>query len=46
LQRLRTRVELPLLDFVVSWPAAPDSPAAQKVAEIALGVARKNAKTG
>jgi len=46
LQRLRTRVELPLLDFVVSWPAAPDSPAAQKVAEIALGVARKNPKTG
>jgi DNA-binding transcriptional LysR family regulator len=44
LRRLRTRVELPPLDFVVSWPAAPDSPAAQKVAEIALGVARKNAK--
>jgi DNA-binding transcriptional LysR family regulator len=44
LQRLRTRVELPPLDFVVSWPAAPDSPAAQKVAEIAIGVARKNAK--
>jgi DNA-binding transcriptional LysR family regulator len=45
LQRLRTRVELPPLDFVVSWPAAPDSPATQKVAEIALSVARKNAKT-
>jgi DNA-binding transcriptional LysR family regulator len=45
LQRLRTGVELPPLDFVVSWPAAPDSPAAQKVAEIAIGVARKNATT-
>ncbi len=44
LQQLRTPVELLPLDFVVSWPAAPDSPAAQKVAEIALGVARKNAK--
>jgi DNA-binding transcriptional LysR family regulator len=44
LQRLRTNVELPPLDFVVSWPAAPDSPAAQKVAEIALGVARKSTK--
>jgi DNA-binding transcriptional LysR family regulator len=44
LQRLRTRVELPPLDFVVSWPATPDSPAAQKVAEIAVGVARKNTK--
>jgi DNA-binding transcriptional LysR family regulator len=43
LQELRTRIELAPLDFVVSWPAAPDSPAALKVAEIALGVARKSA---
>jgi len=33
-------VTLPKLNFVVSWPAAPDSFAAQKVAEIAVRVAR------
>jgi DNA-binding transcriptional LysR family regulator len=41
LKRLRTRVELPSLNFVVSWPNALDSLAAQKVAEIALRVARE-----
>lgn len=41
---LRTKVELPPLNFVASWPAAPDSPTARKVAEIAMAVARKGAK--
>jgi DNA-binding transcriptional LysR family regulator len=41
LRRLNTRVELPDLNFVVSWPAAPDNIAAQKVAEIALQVAQE-----
>jgi hypothetical protein len=38
---LKTKVELPKLDFVVSWPTTPDSYAAQKVAEIAGKVARE-----
>jgi DNA-binding transcriptional LysR family regulator len=44
LRLLRTKAELPALNFVVSWPATPDSPAAQKVAEIAIDVARKSTK--
>jgi DNA-binding transcriptional LysR family regulator len=39
LRRLNTRVELPPLDFFVSWPDALVHPAAQKVAEIAIEVA-------
>jgi DNA-binding transcriptional LysR family regulator len=39
LHRLNTRLKLPALNFVVSWPAAPDNFAAQKVAEIAKQVA-------
>jgi len=42
LRVLKTRPELPKLNFVVSWPATPDSFAAQKVAEIASKVAREN----
>ena len=41
LRVLKTRPELPKLNFVVSWPATPDSFAAQKVAEIAGKVARE-----
>lgn len=41
LRVLKTRPELPKLDFVVSWPVTPDSFAAQKVAEIASKVARE-----
>ncbi len=43
LRVLKTRPELPKLNFVVSWPATPDSFAAQKVAEIAGKVAREKA---
>ena len=45
LRKLATKAELPPLDFVASWPAAPDNPAARKVAEIAIEVARKARKT-
>jgi len=45
LRRLKTKVELPRLNFVVAWPAAPDNPAAQKVAEIAVATARTATKT-
>src|SRR5712691_3284992 len=45
LRQLKTEVSLPDLNFVVSWPSAPDSFAAQKVAEIAIRVAR-HARTG
>jgi len=41
LRRLNTRIKLPSLDYVVSWPAAPDNPAAQRVAQIALQVAAR-----
>jgi DNA-binding transcriptional LysR family regulator len=41
LRRLNTTAKLPRLNFVVSWPTAPDSFAAQKVAEIAVEVARE-----
>jgi DNA-binding transcriptional LysR family regulator len=40
LRSLTSDVELPSLNFVVSWPAAPDSFGAQKVAEIAVEVAK------
>jgi len=40
LRALKTKAELPKLNFVVSWPVTPDSFAAQKVAEIATKVAR------
>jgi DNA-binding transcriptional LysR family regulator len=42
LRPLKTKAELPKLNFVVSWPAAPDSYAAQRVADIALEVARQS----
>ena len=45
LRPLRTSVELPDLDFVVGWPATPDSFAAQKVAEIAVEAARAGRRT-
>jgi len=41
LRRLKTTASLPRLSFVVSWPAAPDSFAAERVAEIAVAVARE-----
>ncbi|MGI8525165.1 MAG: LysR family transcriptional regulator [Pseudolabrys sp.] len=41
LRVLKTRIELPKLNFVVSWPNTPGSFAAQKVAEIASKVARE-----
>jgi DNA-binding transcriptional LysR family regulator len=42
LRPLKTKNELPKLNFVVSWPSAPDSYAAQRVADIAIEVARQN----
>lgn len=44
LRRLNTTIKLPRLNFVVGWPAAPDNFAAQKVAEIAVKVAREMPK--
>lgn len=41
LRRLNTTARLPRLNFVVSWPASPDSFAAQKVAQIATEVAQE-----
>jgi DNA-binding transcriptional LysR family regulator len=41
LRTVKTEAKLPSLDFVVSWPATPDSLSAQKIAEIALRIARK-----
>jgi DNA-binding transcriptional LysR family regulator len=43
LHQLKTKAGLPPLNFVVSWPAAPDAFAAQKVAEIATQVAKESA---
>jgi DNA-binding transcriptional LysR family regulator len=40
LRPVKTAVKLPSLNFVVAWPSSPDSFAAQKVAEIAVQVAR------
>lgn len=44
LRVLHTPVELPALDFAAAWPAAPDNPAAQKVAELAIGIAAKSVR--
>ncbi|HZP77285.1 MAG TPA: LysR family transcriptional regulator [Pseudolabrys sp.] len=44
LRPLKSNVELPSLNFVVGWPATPDSFAAQKVAEIAAQVAQGGKK--
>lgn len=41
LRILKTDVTLPRLHFVVSWPPSPHNLAAKKVAEIAIGVARR-----
>jgi DNA-binding transcriptional LysR family regulator len=41
LRTLKTDVELPSLNFVVSWPSTPDGFAAQKVADIARKIARR-----
>ena len=41
LRAVKTTAKLPSLNFVVSWPSSPDSFAAQKVAEIAVQVARE-----
>jgi DNA-binding transcriptional LysR family regulator len=43
LRQVRTTAKLPSLNFVVAWPASPDSFAAQKVAEIAVQVAAQKA---
>jgi DNA-binding transcriptional LysR family regulator len=40
LRTIKSKVSLPKLNFVVSWPSAPDSHAAQKVAEIAIQAAK------
>jgi len=45
LRRLHTTIELPDLNFVVGWPDAPVHRAAQKVAEIAIEVAREMPKS-
>jgi DNA-binding transcriptional LysR family regulator len=45
LHRLKTNVALPPLNFVVSWPATPDNPVAQKVAELAIAIAGKTGKS-
>jgi len=41
LRPLKSEATLPDLNFVVSWPSTPDNFAAQKVAEIAIQVAKK-----
>jgi hypothetical protein len=38
---VKTSVKLPSLNFVVAWPSSPDSFAAQKVAGIAVQVAKQ-----
>jgi len=43
LRAIKAEVELPSLDFIVSWASTPDSFAAQKVAEIATQVAQGGA---
>lgn len=45
LRRLKTTIELPALNFVVGWLDAPIRRAAQKVAEIAIEVAREMPKS-
>lgn len=41
LRRLTTKIDLPPLNFVASWPTTPDNPVARRVAEIAVNVAQK-----
>ena len=41
---LRPPIELPPLHFAIAWPAAPNNPAAAKVAELAVGIAAKAVK--
>jgi DNA-binding transcriptional LysR family regulator len=41
LRPVKTSVKLPSLNFVVAWPSSPDSFAAQKVAGIAVQVAKQ-----
>jgi len=41
LRRLHTTAQLPVLNFVVGWPASPGNLAAQRVAEIATEVAKE-----
>jgi DNA-binding transcriptional LysR family regulator len=41
LRRLATKIDLPPLNFVASWPTTPDNPVARRVAEIAIDVAQK-----
>lgn len=41
LKQIKTEAKMPRFDYVVSWAATPDSFAAQKVAEIALSVAKR-----
>jgi len=43
LRPVKTTAKLPSLNFVVAWPSSPDSFAAQKVADIAVQVARQRA---
>lgn len=40
LREIKTNSSMPRFNYVVSWPSTPDSFAAQKVAEIAMRVAR------
>jgi DNA-binding transcriptional LysR family regulator len=44
LRVLRAPIELPQLNFAVAWPGTPNNPAAQKVAEIAIGIAAKGVR--
>jgi DNA-binding transcriptional LysR family regulator len=44
LRQLATKIELPPLNFVASWPTTPDNPTARRVAEIAVEVAHKAMK--
>lgn len=44
LRQLATKIGLPPLNFVASWPATPDNPVARRVAEIAIDVAQKAMK--
>ena len=41
LRPVKTTAKLPSLNFVVSWPASPDLFTAQKVADMAVQVARE-----
>jgi DNA-binding transcriptional LysR family regulator len=41
LREINTNVKMPPFNYFVSWPASPSSFAAQKVAEIAIEIARR-----